>query len=97
MFHDAWQELVGKDHLRPPADAPIQHLFRERASEALLEVVLRVESDGGRPDDLDPALEWQLLPMRLVDLEPGPVDGFLRVEDQPVEIEDDGPDHGSKA
>jgi hypothetical protein len=59
--------------------------------------MLRMESDGGRPYDLDPSLERKLLPMRTVDLEPGPVDGFFRVEDEPVEIEDERPDHGSKA
>jgi len=90
MLRHAGEELVGEDHLRPPADAPVQHLLREGVSEALLEVVLRMESDGGRPDNLDPPLEWDLLPVRLIDLEPGPVDRFFRVEDETAVLVDFG-------
>jgi hypothetical protein len=53
--------------------------------------------DGGGPDDLDPPVERELFAMLPVDLDPGLVDRLFRVEDQPVEIEDESTDHGSKA
>ncbi len=96
MPHHAGQNVPGEDHLRPAADAPIQDLLWEGSSQPRLEVVLWVESGGGRSDDLDPALKRQILAVRLVDLKPGQVDRLFGVEDQPVEIEDDGPDHRPK-
>jgi hypothetical protein len=97
MLHYAGQKRVGEDHLRAPTHAAIEDLLRERPSKTPLEVMLRMESGVGGPDGLDPPLERELLPVRLVNLEPRPVDGFFGVQYQPIEIENQGSDHGSKA
>src|SRR5204862_44961 len=90
FFQQLLQADVGEDHLRPPADPAVEHLLGQRPAQPLLEVALRVKSGRGRADDRHPSLERQLLAVSLVDLEPGTVDRLFGVEDEAVEVEDDG-------
>ncbi|OLC01601.1 MAG: hypothetical protein AUI15_05130 [Actinobacteria bacterium 13_2_20CM_2_66_6] len=60
-------------------------------------MVLRMETGGGRTDDLHPAFERQVLAVRLVHLEPRTVDRLLGVKDQAVEVEHDGANQCPKA
>ena len=87
QLHHTRQHSLGEDQLGPALDPLLEHLRIEGPAQALLEMAPRVESRVGGADGLDPALERELFAVRLVDLEPGPVDGLFGVKDQTVEVE----------
>src|SRR5207248_7651334 len=89
---DPGQDRLGEHHRRPALDAPVEHVLRERAAHALLEVAPRIEGRSRRADDLDPPVVRQLLSVRLVHLEPREVDRLFGVEDQAVEVKYECPD-----
>lgn len=88
---DAGQEALGDGRL-----AVIQTLQRgeflsvERLTEPLAQVDDGVEAGGRRADDGEPLLARQLLAMLAIDALPRLKDRTLGIDDEAIEVEDDG-------
>src|SRR6266849_583634 len=83
---------LGPHELEPPRDPAVDDVLRQRSANSLLQEALGMERLVRGAHGLHPQLEGQRHSARLVNLLPRSVDGLLGLEDEAVEIEDEGTD-----
>ncbi len=91
--HAGEDRFLGDQLGLPPLLLTVEGGAVDRALEALLQAVARVERVGKTADRVEPQAQRELAPATREDLPPGEEGRGLRIEDQAVEIEDESLHH----